>query len=143
MGILEIPCRITHYPDYDEKFNRTKDDMILEDLISTNIMQRGVGNVNPMKMAKCIMELERIKGIYKGNHQKVKQDNLTSQYSQKDMAEELGITRQQLQDYKKLLNLIPELQQMVENGSMKATVGYKIWAKMPQEEQEKLFNDIG
>lgn len=26
---------------------------------------------------------------------------------------------------------------------MKATVGYKIWAKMPQEEQEKFFNDIG
>lgn len=107
------------------------------------ILQRGVGNVNPMKMAKCIMELERIKGIYKGNHQKVKQDNLTSQYSQSDMAEELHITRQQLQDYKKLTNLIPELQQMVENGSMKATVGYKIWNRMSHEEQEKFFNDIG
>lgn len=86
------------------------------------------------------MELERIKGIYKGNHQNVKQDNLTSQ---SDLAEELNISRQQLQDYKKLTNLIPELQQMIENGSMKATVGYKIWAKMPQEEQEKFFNDIG
>ncbi|WP_346889165.1 hypothetical protein [Clostridium sp. UBA1056] len=26
---------------------------------------------------------------------------------------------------------------------MKVTVGYKIWAKMPQEEQEKFFNEIG
>ncbi|EPB9412603.1 ParB/RepB/Spo0J family partition protein [Clostridium perfringens] len=135
MGILEIPCKITHYPDYEDKFNRTKDDMILEDLISTNIMQRGVGNVNPMKMARCVQELERIKGVrvgrggYRGNQNK--------KYSQSDMAEELGITRQQLQDYKKLLNLIPEFQQMIENGSMKATVGYKIWAKMPPEEQEK------
>lgn len=152
MGILEIPCRITHYPDYDEKFNRTKDDMILEDLISTNIMQRGVGNVNPMKMARCVQELERIKGVRQGSaggvginqyNKVLQQDNLTQAYSQKDMAEELGITRQQLQDYKKLLNLIPELQQMVENGSMKATVGYKIWARMSIEEQEKLFNDIG
>lgn len=123
--------------------------MILEDLISTNIMQRGVGNVNPMKMAKCIIELERIKGIRqgssneKGNNRIGQQDNLTHQYSQKDMADELHITRQQLQDYKKLTNLIPELQQMVENGSMKATVGYKIWARMPQDEQEKFFNDIG
>lgn len=69
------------------------------------------------------------------------QDNLTS--NQSDLAEELNISRQQLQDYKKLTNLIPELQTMVENGSMKATVGYKIWAKMSEEEQEKFFNDIG
>lgn len=143
MGILEIPCRITHYPDYDEQFNRSKEDMILEDLICTNIMQRGVGNVNPMKMAKCIMELERIKGIQHGGDRKSKQDNLTLKSSQSDLAEELNISRQQLQDYKKLTNLIPELQQMIENGSMKATVGYKIWAKMPQGEQEKFFNDIG
>lgn len=143
MGILEIPCRITHYPDYDEKFNRTKDDMILEDLISTNIMQRGVGNVNPMKMARCVQELERIKGVRigRGGDKISKQDNLNC--SQKDLAEDLHISQQQLQDYKKLLNLIPELQQMVENGSMKATVGYKIWARMSIEEQEKLFNDIG
>lgn len=93
-------------------------------------MQRGVGNVNPMKMAKCIMELERIKGIKKGNNQHNSlSDNLTS-ITQSDIAEELNISRQQLQDYKKLINLIPELQQMIENGSMKATVGYKIWAKM-------------
>lgn len=86
------------------------------------------------------MELERIKGIYKGNHQNVKQDNLTSQ---SDLAEELNISRQQLQDYKKLTNLIPELQQMIENGSMKATVGYKIWAKMPQEEKRMILLNRG
>lgn len=145
MGILEIPCRITHYPDYDEQFHRAKEDMILEDLICTNIMQRGVGNVNPMKMAKCIMELERIKGIRQGSAGKgsLEQDNLTPKYSQEDLSNELQISKQQLQDYKKLTNLIPELQQMIENGSMKATVGYKIWAKMPQDEQEKFFNDIG
>lgn len=137
LGLLNLPCSIKYYSDAE---NRTKDDLIIEDLISTNIMQRGVGNVNPIKMAKCIMELERIKGIYKGNHQNVKRDNLTSQ---SDLAEELNISRRQLQDYKKLTNLIPELQQMIEDGTMKATVGYKIWAKMSQEEQENFFNEIG
>lgn len=63
LGLETIPSKVTHYKEYDEKFNRNKEDMILEDLICTNIMQRGVGNVNPMKMAKCIMELERIKGF--------------------------------------------------------------------------------
>lgn len=52
-----------------------------------------------MKMAKCIMELERIKGIRQGGfrgNQYTKNQN--KKYNQSDMAEELGITRQQLQD---------------------------------------------
>ena len=83
------------------------------------------------------MELERIKGIQvgRGGDKISNRDNLNC--SQKDLAEELNISQRQLADYKKLTNLIPELQNMIENGSMKATVGYKIWAKMPQEEQEK------
>ena len=146
LGLLTIPCRITYYPNYDEKFKREKEDMILEDLISTNIMQRGVGNVNPMKMARCIQELERIKGIRRGGHGNNQytqnQDNLDSA-TQSDLAKEINISQQQLGDYKKLLKLIPELQQMIENGSMKATVGYKVWSKMDKEEQEKFFNEIG
>lgn len=141
LDIPEIPCKITHYQDYDEELHRSKEDMILEDLISTNIMQRGVGNVNPMKMAKCIMELEMIKGIKVG---KPSNSEIISEYkTQKDLAVEIGLDERQLRNYKQLNSLIPELQQMIENGSMKATVGYKIWAKMPQEEQEKFFNDIG
>lgn len=116
--------------------------MILEDLISTNIMQRGVGNVNPMKMAKCIIELERIKGIQnggnRGNQYKGAEPNNSDVPTQKDLAEDLNIKQDTITNYKKLLNLIPELQQMVENGSMKATVGYKIWAGMPQDEQENI-----
>ena len=78
------------------------------------------------------MELERIKGIQHGGDIKSKQDNLTLKSSQSDLAEELNISRQQLQDYKKLTNLIPELQQMIENG-------YKIWAKMPHEEKRMIL----
>jgi len=75
-------------------------------------------------MAKCIMELERIYGIQKGNNQYDSlQDNLTS--TQSGLAEQIGVSRQQLQDYKKLNDLIPELQQMVENGSMKCATEFK------------------
>lgn len=117
--------------------------MMLEDLISTNIKQRGVGNLNEMKMCKCIKELERIYGIYHGNHQVTGHNVVSLQKTQEDLAKELNITQRQLQRYKELDNLIPELQSLVENKAMKATVGYKIWAKMPQEEQEKFFNEIG
>lgn len=161
LGILEVPCRITHYPDVDKKTGNSKEDMILEDLICTNIMQRGVGNVNPMKMAKCIMELERIYGIRHGGDRKscgnkkgefrgnqyIKKANIDNTdkiiRTQSDLADRIGVCQRQLQDYKRLNNLIPELQLLIENGSMKATVGYKIWAKMPQDEQEKFFNEIG
>lgn len=39
------------------------DDKILKDLIETNIRQRGIGNPNPVKLGRCIRELERIYGI--------------------------------------------------------------------------------
>ena len=152
LGIVEIPCRITHYPDKDERTGNTKEDMILEDLISTNIIQRGIGNVNPMKMAKCIVELERIYGIRAGSAggtgvnqyiTKLDKDNLNQAKTQADLASQIGISQQQLQDYKKLNTLIPELQELVETGRLKATTGYKIWAKMPKEEQEKLLEEIG
>ncbi|MEG1142212.1 MAG: ParB/RepB/Spo0J family partition protein [Clostridia bacterium] len=141
LGILEVPCRITHYKDFDDNTGTPKEDMILEDLICTNIMQRGVGNVNPMKMAKCICELERIYGIKRGNPQLL--NNSTINKTQTDIANDMEMDRSTYLNYKKLNDLIPELQSLVESGSMKATVGYKIWAKMPHEEQEKFFNEIG
>ena len=82
--------------------------------------------VNPMKMAKCIQELERIKGIRKGGDRKSKEDYPPLIPQQEQLASELGISKKYLQEMKKLTTLIPELQTMIENGSMKATVGYKI-----------------
>ena len=103
-------------------YNNADKDMILEDLICTNIMQRGVGNVNPMKMAKCIQELERIKGIKVGRPN----SEIISEFkTQANLASEIGLDERQLRNYKQLNDLIPELQTMIENGSMKATVGYR------------------
>lgn len=49
--------------------------------------------------------------------------------NQANLASEIGLDERQLRNYKQLNDLIPELQTMIENGSMKATVGYKIWSK--------------
>lgn len=139
LGILEVPCRITHYPDEDSQTKNPKEDLIIEDLISTNILQRGIGNVNPMKMANCINELKRIYGIKQGNNQNSKSNNFTSN----SLAENIGLTRQQLNNFEKLNKLIPELQDMVEDGQLKATTAQFVWAKMTKTEQEKFFNEIG
>ena len=95
-------------------------------------------------MAKCIQELERIKGIKQGSGGNTTNPNYSDcKTTQSELSNELNISQDSLGNYKKLLKLIPDLQQMVENGSMKATVGYKIWAKMSEKLQEKFFNDIG
>lgn len=142
LEIKTIPCRITHYPEFDEKTDTPKEDMILEDLISTNIMQRGVGNINPLKMAKCIRELERIKGIRNGGDRKSDLQN-ANLITQSDLAEQLHMTQDKLIRYKSLLNLIPELQDLVETGELKASIGYTVLSKLPKEEQEKVIEDLG
>ena len=100
LEIKTIPCRITHYPEFDEKTDTPKEDMILEDLISTNIMQRGVGNINPLKMAKCIRELERIKGIKHGNNQHSRTGQNVPSSNQSDLAEELHMSPKHLRRFK-------------------------------------------
>ncbi|MDQ0496902.1 hypothetical protein [Paenibacillus brasilensis] len=73
------------------------------------------------------MELERIYRIEHGGDRgnqyvskEAKSNNFTLAKTQEDIAQELGITKQQLHNYKKLLTLIPELQDMVEDQNWKA-----------------------
>lgn len=90
-----------------------------------------------VQMARCIQELERIKGVRQGsaggnginqyNKNLLDGDNLPEANTQSDIAEELNVSQRQLRDYKKLTNLIPELQDLIESNQMKATVGTLFW----------------
>lgn len=90
-------------------------------------MQRGVGNVNAMKMAKCIKELERIYNFKEGRPSDNKLRNNFAISNQNELAERVGLDVRQLQNYKKLNELIPELQSLVEVGDLKSTTAYKIY----------------
>lgn len=59
-----------------------------------------------MKLSRCIVELERLYGIYNGNHRN-KDVNNPLPKSQPELANEIGISIDQYKGYKKLLNLIP------------------------------------
>jgi len=139
LGIEAVPYRLQLYED---STRWSKEDMILKNLLETNLRQRGIGNTNSMKFARCIQELERLYGIRKGSAGITDTDNLNGK-TQKDLASDFGISQQQLQDYKKLLTLIPELQDLVETDQLSATTAYKVWAKLSPDEQEKMFQDIG
>lgn len=122
LKINEVLCEIRIYQDDDK---HSKEDKILEDLISTNIMQRGIGNTNPLKLARCIQELERIKGVREGSFNK-RVDNRnrdgqfvshgTSQITQEDIAKQFGVSVKKVQRIKSLLELPEDIQRLIETG---------------------------
>lgn len=103
-------------------------------IIETNIRQRGIGNPNPIKLGRCIKELERIYGIKEGRPEKLPK---VSEVNQSDIAEMIGISVDTIQNYKKLSNLIPELQDWVETGILAPTTAIKIDEDL-QDENSKL-----
>lgn len=88
-----------------------------------------LGNPNPMKLGRCIKELDRLYGIKNGGsgfygNQHGKNEELTNNFTapqktEKDIADMMGISRQQLQNYKKLTEMIPELEELVDTGNIK------------------------
>ena len=57
---------------------------MLKDLIETNIRQRGIDNPNPVKLGRCIKELERIYGVREGRPEKLSK---ISEVNQSDIAD--------------------------------------------------------
>jgi len=138
LGIEEVPYERRIYED-DERW--TKDDKIIKDLLETNLRQRGIGNTNPVKLGRCIVELERLYDIKSGNPKL--RNNFLIEKTQSNLSEMIGIDERQLRNYKKLLTLIPELQDLVEKGILSPTVGYKVLSKLDKQEQEKLIAEFG
>ncbi|AAM25243.1 chromosome segregation ATPase [Caldanaerobacter subterraneus subsp. tengcongensis MB4] len=148
LGLKEVPCEVRTYEDRD---GLTKEDWMLKDLIETNLRQRGIGNLNPMKLARCILELERIYGIKVGkpqNQLQIMDDNsatvaeLQTIISQKELAEIVGLKERQLRGIKKLNDLIPELQILVEQGKLSSSAGEQL-AYLEPEQQKELFDVLG
>lgn len=90
-------------------------------------------------MARCIIELERIYGIRQGSANNKGVNQYVMQYfddghnvvhqkdkTQDELADKIGIDERQLRNYKKLNELIPELQSFVELGGLKATTAFII-----------------
>lgn len=132
LNINEVPCEVKIYES---------DQQIIKDLLETNLRQRGIGNTNAIKLGRCIVELEKIYNIKEGRPEK-QRDNLVVK-TQEDLATDIGVSQRQLQDYKKLLTLIPELQQLIETDKLSPTVGYKVLSKLTKEDQQKLISDFG
>lgn len=118
------------------------EDEVLKQLIETNLRQRGIGNTNAVKLGRCIAELERIYGIKNGGDRKSDPTKLALK-TQTDLAEEIGMSSEQLRKYKSLTELIPELQDAVQSGQITATTAMGFVKKLSPEEQKQLAEQIG
>lgn len=134
LGFKTIMVDIRKYSDNDK---------ILKDLIETNIRQRGIGNPNPVKLGRCIKELEMIYGIEHGNNQfSERTPKLSESKSQSDLAEMIGISIDTLNNYKKLTELIPELDDLVQTGILAPTTAIALVKYMSVSEQEEFVKSM-
>lgn len=133
LGIKEVAVEVRHYDSEDE---------ILKQLIETNICQRGIGNVNAVKMGRCLKELERIEEIRHGGDRKSKAHNALLIKTQSDLADEIGISIDQYKRYKSLTSLVPELQDAVQTGTITATTAYGLVKKLTPDEQKQLAEKL-
>lgn len=148
LGLPKVPCEVHEYVDKD---GITANDWILKELIETNLRQRGIGNTNPMKSARCLLKLYEIYGIRKGGYRgdlqnlggqsDIMSQSLPKKY-QKYLADILGISVRQLQRLYKLNDLIPELQQLVEEKKLTTTEAMQL-ALLDEEVQSKLYHALG
>jgi ParB family chromosome partitioning protein len=121
------------------------DDEILKQLIETNIRQRGIGNINFVKFGRCERELERIYGIKNGGDRTSgsRSSNGTSgQKTQKDLADESGVSLSTYKRSVQLADLPEEVQQMVMDGKVTASTASRVIARLSKEEQKQLAEQI-
>lgn len=136
-------CKELHIEEIDAEIKKyDSDEEIMKQLIETNIRQRGVGNTNPVKFGRCLMELERIYGIQHGGDRKSEESsgNNSRLKTQPDLADELGMDVKTLSNYKRLAQAIPELQSLVESGKVTKTVALGIMKRLSEDEQKQLVD---
>lgn len=98
-------------------------------------------------MGLCIKELDRIYGIREGSAGKVSK-KIESNYFTPNTEDELlkslglGLTRQTIQNYKKLSEMIPELEELVDTGIVTNTTALAIMKSLSSEEQERLISSL-
>ena len=108
------------------RYNRVmnSDDEVLLDLLESNIRRRGEIGGSAKKVGKRIKELERLYGIREGSaggngsNQYIKKElepnsSVEAKKSQSDLAAQMGISVDTLQNYKLLADMIPELKENV------------------------------
>lgn len=129
LGLAKVPVII------DDSLEN-EDDKVVQ-LIAANF---GRMKNDPVKQGRWIAEYERLRGVRRGNNQHTSLRNNFASISQEDIAAELGVDSRTLQNLKRLNSLLPELQDIISEGRISATTGFKLVARLSKDEQHELLN---
>lgn len=134
LGISTIEAEIKIYESDDE---------ILLDLLESNIRRRGEIGGSAKKVGKRIKELERLYGIEHGNNQHNRTPN-NSDFSktQKQLASQMGMSVDTLENYKMLADMIPELDELVQTGIVMPTTALAMIKQLTDEDQLELISSL-
>lgn len=132
LGLESVPVEIDEgLKDEDEK---------LIQLIAANF---GRMKNDPIKQGKWLVEYERLRGVRDGRYGKRSLDGNNSRLNtQSVIAEELGMDTSTLRNLKRLTKLIPELQEVISEGNITPTTGYKLLSRLSEEEQHQLLEKL-
>ena len=127
LGMVTVPVIVDEtLLDEDEK---------LAQLIASNF---GRMKNDPVKQGRWIKEYERLRGVRQGSAGNADRNNF-ARISQEDIAKELGVDARSLQNLKRLTTLLPELQDIISDGRINATTGFKLIARLSEDEQQQLL----
>lgn len=136
LGIEEIPAHVVEYTP--EEMAKHKD---VKDLIESNLKQRVPGNSNPVKLGRCFAFLEEYYNIGHGGDRKSKPNNSVLK-TQKELAEENGISADTMQNYKRLASSIPEMRELLNTGKVTPTTALAIMRQLSEEEQREFAQKV-
>lgn len=134
LGISVINAEIEHYKSEDD---------VIRDLIEINIRQRGVIDDSEIKAGRRFEFLQKYYGVKEGRPEKLPNNSVVK--TQEQIASESGISVDTMQNYIKLSEMIPEMQDLVDTGIVKPTTALAIVKQLPEDQQkelaEKFIND--
>jgi len=131
---LGIPTIESEIKIYDS------DDEVLLDLLESNIRRRGEVGGSAKKVGMRIKELERLYGIKGGNNQYSLPNNSVS--TQSNLAIQMEMSVDTLQNYKMLADMIPELDDLVQTGIVMPTTALAMIKQLSESEQLKLISSL-
>lgn len=129
------------------------EDEVLLDLLESNVRRRGEIGGSVKKIGKRIKELERLYGIRdgsaggNGSNQYIKKElepnsSAEAKKSQAELAAQMGMSVDTLQNYKMLADMIPEIDELVSTGIVTKTTALAMMRNLSEEEQIELISSM-
>lgn len=117
----------------------SSDDDILLDLIELNIRQRGIMADSETKAGRRFKELKRIYGIRHGNNQHDRMGQVVSSKTSDQLAEELHMTKRQMDRTIQVANSDPQLQQWNIEGKITGDTIRYMMSQLTDEERNSFY----